>query len=1015
MHLSLISDETVLSYLLASDYYLILTDSNKNIILANDKAKDFFNIDSLPKPLIDININININKDIISKYTAQEKKYFLKIKSILIKKENTELYLLIVSKLSKKELFSKARKLKEYKSKDSELRNSHDNFKFIIENQRDLIIKLDSDGRFLFASKSYCETFNIDEDELIGKIFMPEIHPDDLEITNSIIQNCISPPYHAYLEHRALTSQGWVWFAWTINTVLDKNGNPKEIVAVGRDINNLKEVEQLLVHQRDSAQSLINSAPAIICYTDLNFNIKSINNFAFKYTRSEDRNLLSRNLNSLFGFDQALLDNAKLNLLTNKTTQIDTISSEFDKKCNLEWICTKTKLEPISDGYLFIGIDITNFVEMQKISQLNRIVSEKIIEQSYDGIYITDCNSRIIEWNTAQSKITGIKPEDAKGRFVWDVLSLIKVSKYDKIDTLKKRIKDIYHELINDNDCKYFYKITERDSITITGDHICTQSITFPVITDDCKYIATINRDISKQKQIQLELEDSEKMFKAAFFNAASGMILTDKDGIISQCNSALCEMLNLNQEDIVGKSGFDFIPEKAKKIGYSVQQKMIDGRFENIVDQIILDNNIGKRITAIFGASLIRSKSGEPKHFICQIQDITGFKIIERELNRYKITTQNIISNLPLLVWGINKKGVIEFSEGKAFDDLGINASEYVGKTIYEIHRNAPEIVDYFKRALEGQSFMLTTMHKNIVFEAYFFPVFDNFGKVINVVGFAMDVSQNKIVINNLSNQLKEIEILNINLQQELKSLSNSNQIILKEQSDLINLNDSKDKFLSLIAHDIRSPFQGFLNLSSILMNDISKLQSDEIVELARNIHDSASSLNNLLENLLFWSKIQRNGISLNKEQLNLKHTIDLITDIFKLNLYQKGLSLEIEIEDNIELNADLNSINTVVRNLISNAIKFSFPGNKIVIKAFETNDHISISVRDFGLGMHGNQIQDILNKQQINSSSGTLNEKGSGIGLVLCRELIELNEAEFKINSSLGEGSEFIIIFPK
>ncbi len=246
-------------------------------------------------------------------------------------------------------------------------------------------------------------------------------------------------------------------------------------------------------------------------------------------------------------------------------------------------------------------------------------------------------------------------------------------------------------------------------------------------------------------------------------------------------------------------------------------------------------------------------------------------------------------------------------------------------------------------------------------------------------------------------------------------EELEQKNEILEQNSIKLKQLNETKDKFFSIIAHDIRNPLSVIIGISSMVKDKEIKFEVDEYDELNTEILNSAINLNNLLQNLLLWSLAQRDLISFNPEKIYLKGLVDNILSLFKLNASHKHIKMNLQITEYLKIFADLNMLSTILRNLISNAIKYSQLNSEIKIKAYETQNTATIEIIDNGVGMTEEQINSIMIKEKSYSSPGTLNETGTGLGLILVFELLSYHNGKLEIKSQLNEGTSFILKFPK
>jgi len=236
-----------------------------------------------------------------------------------------------------------------------------------------------------------------------------------------------------------------------------------------------------------------------------------------------------------------------------------------------------------------------------------------------------------------------------------------------------------------------------------------------------------------------------------------------------------------------------------------------------------------------------------------------------------------------------------------------------------------------------------------------------------------------------------------------------------LKEsERKLKDLNQNKDKFFSLIAHDLRSPFTALLGFSEYLARYSSECTQAEIEEYSQQMHKSAKSLFTLLENLLQWSRLQSGQIEFEKRNIKLDDVSRRIFELFKDLAQSKNIKIINKIDNSLTINTDLNILETIFRNLISNAIKFTKPGGEIYLFSTIYKSHIEFSVKDTGIGMTHEDVEKLFRIDVQHTTEGTNKEKGTGLGLVLCKEFIEKGGGTIKVSSSKGTGSEFKFTLP-
>ncbi|MCK9209695.1 MAG: PAS domain S-box protein [Ignavibacteriaceae bacterium] len=239
--------------------------------------------------------------------------------------------------------------------------------------------------------------------------------------------------------------------------------------------------------------------------------------------------------------------------------------------------------------------------------------------------------------------------------------------------------------------------------------------------------------------------------------------------------------------------------------------------------------------------------------------------------------------------------------------------------------------------------------------------------------------------------------------------------EAIKKYSEELKELNNSKDKFFSIIAHDLKSPFQGLLGCSNFLLNEFDSLDTTDKWKLAQDINGASKNLYKLIENLLHWARMQRSNMDFQAERINLFDEVNYVFKILESSAKNKNISLLNQTERNIHINADLNMLNSVFQNLISNAIKFTPEGGKVAVSASTNGAFAEITVSDSGVGIKSEDLIKLFRIDSHFSTKGTNNEEGTGLGLILCKEMIEKHKCSIWAESDYGKGAKFKFTIPK
>lgn len=227
--------------------------------------------------------------------------------------------------------------------------------------------------------------------------------------------------------------------------------------------------------------------------------------------------------------------------------------------------------------------------------------------------------------------------------------------------------------------------------------------------------------------------------------------------------------------------------------------------------------------------------------------------------------------------------------------------------------------------------------------------------------------------------------------------------------------LNSQKDMFFSVIAHDLKNPFNSIIGYSELLLMDIRNKEYEAAEEYSEIILNSSIRAMDLLGNLMEWAKSQTGRIIYNPTQILLADVVNEVVDLFDQIARQKDITIRKEIPGAIEISADKNMIATVVRNLVSNAVKFTKPGGEITIFTKETPDSFTLCVKDFGIGIPQEILEKLFKLDSNFTSLGTKNEKGSGLGLILCKEFMDKHKGRIWAETEKNQGSTFYVEFPR
>jgi PAS domain S-box-containing protein len=336
-------------------------------------------------------------------------------------------------------------------------------------------------------------------------------------------------------------------------------------------------------------------------------------------------------------------------------------------------------------------------------------------------------------------------------------------------------------------------------------------------------------------------------------------------------------------------------------------------------------------------------------------------------------------------------KDGIIVIDSSRRIIDLnrtaenmfGFNLNKIAGCSLTQAFNDLPQFTD----CLCGDC----QKHEAIEYNGRFFRISDSIlsdGKIWDIGRMVLihDVTEEKLI---------EIELK-------------------KKQEELLNAVKTKDRFFSIIAHDLKNPFQGILGYTEILKEDYRKASDEDMNLYISNLYNLAHNTSKMLENLLQWSRIQQNTMDFKPVQFDAGACISRITEIYAPTAELKKIRIISDIKIQCSIFADENMFKTIVRNLINNAVKFTKVGGTIELSAFRTEQFMEFKIKDNGVGMDANTLNGIFRIDKNISSRGTAGEEGTGLGLLLCKEFAEKNNGRIWAESYPDKGSTFYFSLP-
>ncbi len=348
--------------------------------------------------------------------------------------------------------------------------------------------------------------------------------------------------------------------------------------------------------------------------------------------------------------------------------------------------------------------------------------------------------------------------------------------------------------------------------------------------------------------------------------------------------------------------------------------------------------------------------------------------------------------------------------------------ASRKIEQLIEVIVSNAEEEVEWAVKQLNGQvdrairlGVYLTILSVILALSIGFYISRSISGPLNKLIDGTNQVRKGNLEANvelNTKGELQSLADSFNNMTRELKKQVSS---IDKLNKELVETNDSKDAFFSIIAHDLKNPFGVILGLADLLMTQYNDFDEEERKKFIYEIDNSSKLIYELLENLLTWARSQSGKIKIKKENLDLKEVAEKSIASHNANARQKNIGIMDEIPENVTIYADKYTLSVIINNVLNNAIKFTPEGGKINFSVKVEPEQVEISIRDTGVGMSKEALAGLFMSSGLPTSPGTNDEKGTGLGIILIKEFIERNDGKFHVESEPGVGTDFRFSLPR
>ncbi len=496
--------------------------------------------------------------------------------------------------------------------------------------------------------------------------------------------------------------------------------------------------------------------------------------------------------------------------------------------------------------------------------------------------------------------------------------------------------------------------------------------------------------DITERRLAEIKMQKSEEKFRTLTQLSPSPICIQSIDKLLF-VNPAWVEALGYSEKQALKHSFVELVHPDFQKLAERYSRlRLFEGT--NAPGRYEIKMLTRKKEIKWFDISVTVINFEGQRASLAVLNDITKIKETEQALRESEQKFKSLFYGNHSVMFLIDAdSGRFIEANQKACEFYQYTQKEIAGMSVEDISMLKPkEIKKSLKLAIEGKQSQFTARHKL------------SDGQIRDIEAFSGKVKYGgKDILYSIIHDVTDRII--------------AEEKIRKSQKELQLLNDQKDKFFSIISHDLKGPIGNFMQFAELLKNHKELLTNESAEALIDHSYNLANNTYKLLENLLIWSKSQLGGVKINQQIIPLFPLIDETIKLLKVGAENKNITLLNKIEKPTLIFADKDTILTVIRNLFSNAIKFTPKGGKVICKATkckknsEDEGFLSISIEDTGVGISEDKIENLFTFGREFTTFGTDNEKGSGLGLILCKDLVELNDGKIWVVSKKDVGSTF------
>ncbi|MBX2843847.1 MAG: PAS domain-containing sensor histidine kinase [Flammeovirgaceae bacterium] len=757
------------------------------------------------------------------------------------------------------------------------------------------------------------------------------------------------------------------------------------------------EKTKILLERKETFELLANNMLDMLALHEMDGTYLYVSKSAKNLLGYEPAELIGKNPYGFFHPDDLKRIMEESHKTANSGEKVQSIEYRIKTKSgDYIWFDTKTKPVIDENGKIThlqtISTDITEKIKARKALELSEAKFRSYIENASDLIFSID-NEGIIEYISPNVfTILGYFPEELFKKSIFD---LIHKNDFPKTQL---ELKKVYSN--PDYQATLEYQIKHKDGSWKWHQARSTNNR----LSGGKILVMGISRDITQQVIDKAKLVINEARYRKLFESMVQGVVYYDVEGKIISANPAAEKILGLTLSQMQGhepmdpkwktiyEDGTNYLPETHPALLALKHRKEIKKQIMGV-----LNPRKNKFIwISIDAIPLFLEGEKKPYKAFITFEDITLQKLTSKKIsdiaNRLKLAT----SGTGIGIW-----------------ELDLVTKELIGdeniyKLLYRKKISQTYNLKDWLRMVHHQD--IEKVRKEFDFNAPRKGKFETEYRVIWSNGNIKYHFTTGILVKNRKGIPEKL----IGITYDITSRKTNEAKILKLNQELNEINQKKDRLLSIIAHDLRSPFNSSFAFLNVLLDRFDGFTHEEIQKYLSLLQKNFKKTFDFLDQLLVWSRNQFDKVAVNPIELKMLGEFNKVLALFSDQITAKNLKVNLNLESEIIVFADQDMVNTVIRNLLSNAIKFSFINGEIDIQSQPQKNKVEFLIRDYGIGVPSQKLKELFNKGLLHTTFGTEGEKGSGLGLEICKDFIEKNAGKIRVESEEKKGTVFYFTLP-